>query len=90
MVATSNFSPDEKLGSGGFSNVYLGYISGTKVAVNKFTEVNSCILLRIVLFKIILCPQEGSVAKAMKEGIRIPDIFKIDGQLNCEAHALTR
>jgi len=51
MVATSNFSPDEKLGSGGFSTVYLGYISGTKVAVKKFTEVNSCILLRIVLFK---------------------------------------
>jgi len=39
MVATSNFSPDEKLGSGGFSNVYLGYNSGTKVAVKTFTAV---------------------------------------------------
>jgi len=48
MVATTNFSPDEKLRSGGFSNVYLGYINGTKVAVKKFTEVNSSILLRIV------------------------------------------
>ena len=39
MDATFNFSAKEKIGSGGFSYVYRGYIGSTKVAVKKFTEV---------------------------------------------------
>ena len=38
--ATGNFSDENKLGKGGFGVVYLGRISGTKVAVKRFTEVN--------------------------------------------------
>ena len=30
------------------------------------------------------------MAQAIKEGIHIPDKFRPDGQLDCEAHALTR
>lgn len=39
MRATDNLDSSRKLGQGGFGLVYLGFISGTKVAIKKFTEV---------------------------------------------------
>ena len=40
MRATEKFSPDRKLGQGGFGTVFRGYINGTNVAVKKLTNVS--------------------------------------------------
>lgn len=39
LYATDNFSQVNRLGTGGFGEVYRGWMNGTNVAVKKLTEV---------------------------------------------------
>jgi len=79
LEATDNYSKEREIGGGGFGIVYRGYICGTTVAVKKLTGVS--------INKVL---QERSLGKAAKEGLHIPDSFRLKDQLNCEMWALTR
>ena len=39
-TATDNFSPETKLGEGGFGEVFKGYLNGTFVAVKRLSIVS--------------------------------------------------
>ena len=47
LSATNKFTPDAKLGEGGFGEVYKGMLHGSFVAVKCLSIVSQCLCYRI-------------------------------------------
>lgn len=79
--ATHNFA--DRLGMGGFSEVFKGFINGSYIAIKRLTEV---IIIKICITINFLTYNHVAVAMARRSGQTIP----MKGQLQTEIQALTK